>query len=112
MKPKYLQELIKNLQEFYKCPSCDKRYRSEDINFLGEVELYYFVQLMCHGCSQPVLASVSIDGKKKAPSRKKTDLIRNERAKFEAKGAITALEIAEFYRCISRSKRLSDKDIK
>jgi hypothetical protein len=31
MQPKYLQELIKNLQEFYKCPSCETNYHFDDI---------------------------------------------------------------------------------
>jgi hypothetical protein len=104
MQPRYLQELIKNLQEFYKCPSCDTNYHFDDIRFLGEVDQYYFVQLSCHDCSLPVLATVSVDGKKSG--KRKTDLKQSEEAKFAAKGAITASEIAEFHRWISKSKSL------
>lgn len=102
MRPKYLQELIKSLQEFYKCPSCEQHYFFDDIRFLGEIDLYCFVQLSCHNCSLPVLATVSVDGK--APGKHKSDLKQSEEAKFASRGAISASEIAEFHRWISRSK--------
>lgn len=104
MHPRYLQELIKNLQEFYKCPSCDTNYHFDDIRFLGEIDLYCFVQLSCHSCSLPVLATVSVNGK--GAGRRKSDLKQSEEAKFAAKGAISASEIAEFHRWISKSKSL------
>ncbi len=107
MQPRYLQELIKNLQEFYKCPSCDTNYHFDDIRFLGEIDLYCFVQLSCHNCSLPVLATVSVNGK--GPGKRKSDLKQSEEAKFAAKGAISASEIAEFHRWISKSKTLVKK---
>ena len=103
MQPKYLQELIKNLQEFYKCPSCETNYHFDDIRFLGEIDLYCFVQLSCHSCSLPVLATVSSNGK--SGTKRKTDLRSNEEAKFATKGAISASEIAEFHRWLTKSKR-------
>ena len=102
MQPKYLQELIKNLQEFYKCPSCNTNYHFDDIRFLGEVDSYCFVQLSCHQCSLPMLAHVTVTGKNGA--KRKSDMGRREEAKFAAKGAITASEIAEFHRWLSKSK--------
>jgi hypothetical protein len=99
--PKYLQELIKNLQEFYKCPSCDAAYNFADIKFLGEIERYFFVQLSCHECSLPVLATVSAGGNKLKGRR--SDLKQSEEAKFATKGAISASEIAEFHRSISKA---------
>ena len=102
MPPKYLQELIKNLQEFYKCPSCDMAYNFADIKFLGEIESYFFVQLSCHECSLPVLATVAVNGKT-STSKRKSDLKRSEEAKFAAKGIITAGEIAEFHRFVTRT---------
>lgn len=103
-----LQDLIKNLQEFYKCPSCETNYHFEDIKFLGEIEVYCFVQLTCHQCSLPVLATVSVNGK--TGRARKSDLRASEEAKFASRGAISAGEIAEFHRYISRSKtRFSPK---
>ncbi len=104
MQPKYLQELIKNLQEFYKCPSCDTNYHFDDIRFLGEVELYCFVQLSCHNCSLPVLATMSAQDQR--TGKRGNDLKQSEEAKFAAKGAISASEIAEFHRWISKSHSL------
>jgi hypothetical protein len=102
MSRKHLQELIKNLQEFYKCPSCDTSYYLDDIKYLGELNNYYFVQLNCHECSLPVLATVSTGSK--PAKRGKTDLAPAEEAKFASMGAITADEIAEFHRFISGRK--------
>ncbi len=102
MSRKHLQDLIKNLQEFYKCPSCDTSYHLDDIVYLGELNSYCFVQLNCHECSLPVLATVSMAGK--TPKRAKTDLQSAEESKFAAMGAITADEIAEFHRYIMRRK--------
>lgn len=102
MSNKNLQDLIKNLQEFYKCPSYETNYHFEDIKFLGEIEVYCFVQLTCHQCSLPVLATVSVNGKTGKP--RKSDLRASEEAKFASRGVISAGEIAEFHRYISRSK--------
>ncbi len=96
MSRKYLQDLIKNLQEFYKCPTCDTNYHFDDIKFLGQIDQYCFVQLSCHNCSLPVLATVSA-GEKKLGGRKKTDLRSKEKAKFATKGQISSDEIAGFH---------------
>lgn len=102
MRPQYLQDLVKQLQEFYKCPSCDTNYHFDDIRFLGEIDLYCFVQLSCHGCSLPVLATVSVDDK--THGLRKSDLAKPEEAKFALKGEISASEIAEFHRYITKSQ--------
>lgn len=99
MSRKYLQELMKNLQEFYKCPSCNTNYNFDDIKLLGQIDSYCFVQLTCHSCSLPVLATVSVGGN--AVSRKETDLRRYEENKFATRGAITADEIAGFHQALS-----------
>lgn len=100
MSKKHLQELIKNLQEFYKCPSCETHYHFDDIKVLGEIDQYCFVQLSCHDCSMPVLATVSL-GAKQTRKKRGTDLKPNESAKFASKGSITADEIAGFHRFLS-----------
>ncbi|MBW3538307.1 hypothetical protein KY386_02325 [Candidatus Parcubacteria bacterium] len=99
MSRKHLQELIKNLQEFYKCPSCETHYHFDDIKLLGQIDQYCFVQLGCHACSMPVLATVAIGKTRKR--RPKTDLKQREEGKFLEKGAISAMEIAEFHRFLS-----------
>ncbi len=99
MSRRYLQELIKNLQEYYQCPSCSTNYYFDDIKLLGQIEVYYFVQLSCHSCSLPVIATMSIGSKKRR--RSKSDLGRVEEAKFTQLGPISSDEIAQFHRYIS-----------
>ena len=97
---RYLQEIIKNLQEYYKCPSCSTNYHFDDIKFLGQIDVYCFVQLTCHSCSLPVVATVSVgdETEKKLPrKRTKSDLKRTENAKFGKLGPITSSEIASFH---------------
>ena len=102
MRPQYLQELIKNLQEFYKCPSCETNYHFDDIRFLGEVDTYCFVQLSCHGCSLPVLATVSVNDEN--PGRRKAEPVHAQETMFADRGEISAGEIAEFHRYITKNK--------
>ena len=97
MSRKFLQELIKNLQEFYKCPTCDTNYHFDDIKFLGNLDNYCFVQLTCHSCSLPVLATVSAGDKKLAGRKRRSDATAKEQTKFKARGEITANEIAGFH---------------
>lgn len=107
LSPQRLQDLIKNLQVFYRCPSCSADYLNDDIRFLGRVEKHCFMQLNCSKCSLPVLATVLMPvhqstarGKQK-PQKKKPqlghDASRRERSAFQEQGAITAYEIADFY---------------
>ncbi len=99
MSRKQLQELLRNLQEFYACPSCDTPYRSQDIKVLGQVEHYCFVQLSCKECAMPVLATVASSQEFAGVAGKsvKRDVRAREARRFARKGAITALEIAEFH---------------
>lgn len=99
MSKKHLQELMKNLQEFYQCPSCSANYHFDDIKLLGQIDNYCFVQLTCHSCSLPLLHTLSLEGG--AVSRKETDLRHYEETKFASRGAISAGEIAEFHRALS-----------
>lgn len=112
MNGKSFQELIKNLQVFYKCPSCGSSYHFDDIKFLGKVDSHCFMQLNCHDCSLPVLATVLLSNppttKKNAAKSKKTsqptrksDLKPREKALFMAKGEISANEIADFHLFLS-----------
>ena len=104
MSRKHLQELISNLQEFYKCPTCETSYHFDDIKLLGQIDNYCFVQLSCHHCSLPVLATVAVGEKKtkaKAKERRQSDLRPREESKFIRKGMITAGEIAGFHAFIT-----------
>jgi hypothetical protein len=103
MSRKQLQELIRNLQEFYACPSCETPYKSQDIKVLGQVDNYCFVQLGCKECAMPVLATVAASQEFEgiAANRLQRDVKAKEARRFARKGAITALEIADFHNFIS-----------
>lgn len=55
-----LHDLIRNLQSLMTCPSCGSRYKSEDIQFVGQVDLACLLQMNCITCSLPVLATVIV----------------------------------------------------
>lgn len=110
MNGKSLQELIYNLQVFYKCPSCGSQYRHEDITFLGRVDEHCFMQLTCDECSLPILATVLLGTQinKHTPSKNKkqpsistklasSDLIRGEKKHFNTLPPISAHEIADLH---------------
>ena len=104
---RHLQEIIQNLQEYYKCPSCNTNYHFDDIKFLGQIDVYCFVQLTCHACSLPVVATVSVGGGSSTskPSRKrKSGAKRTEATKFGQLGPITSDEIASFHTYIQSHK--------
>jgi hypothetical protein len=114
---KNLQELMKNLQVFYKCPSCGGGYRLNDIKFLGKVDDHCFMQLSCRECSLPVLATVflseggQITGATPAPRTTKrrpkaapTDLKAGEKTRFGRMAPISSSEIADFHLFLSSYK--------
>jgi hypothetical protein len=115
---KNLQELIKNLQVFYTCPSCGAHYRNEDIAFLGRVDEHCFMQLTCKECSLPILATVLLasqleksikDGESlsnpfaRPKRRMRTDLKRGEKARFNNSPAISGVEIAQLHLYLSNN---------
>lgn len=118
MNGKNLQELIKNLQVFYTCPSCGAHYRNEDIAFLGRVDEHCFMQLTCQSCSLPILATVLLaaqleqsakattqttDFVKKQRRRFKSDLRRGEKARFSGSDAISSDEVAKLHLYLSNN---------
>jgi len=111
MNSKSLQELISNLQVFYKCPSCGSRYEMQDITFLGRVDEHCFMQLTCGECSLPILATVllssKLGSKVSAKSKyygkqiRKTDLGRGEKKRFSHLPPISAHEVADLHLYLS-----------
>ncbi len=108
MNGKNLQELISNLQIFYKCPSCGSRYKHDDITFLGRVDEHCFMQLSCNECSLPILATVLLGSQltKKSKGKvsksfggkiQKNDLSGKEKRHFSQLSPISADEIANLH---------------
>lgn len=105
MNGKNLQELISNLQVFYKCPSCGAQYKHEDITFLGRVDEHCFMQLNCNECSLPILATVLLSTQIKkgakivrsSTNQGATDLNISEKRHFSKLPPISATEIANLH---------------
>ncbi len=73
------------------------------------------MQLTCHDCSLPVLATVFLQSEleragKQSTSRlgRKADLGHREKSKFLDRGPISSEEIATFYMHITQPKRIKD----
>ncbi len=107
MNGKNLQELIKNLQVFYKCPSCGAQYQHEDITFLGRIDEHCFMQLTCTACSLPILATVLLSGQLESKKTKsshyygsklrKNDLEKGEKQRFSSLSPINSSEVADLH---------------
>lgn len=55
---KKFEELIKNIRAMIKCPHCGSRYNKENINIAGQMGQAVLVQLNCHVCKMPVMATI------------------------------------------------------
>lgn len=53
-----LQEMIKQVRTAMRCPSCGSRYDTDNIHFLGQLDMAALVQLDCQSCGLPVMATI------------------------------------------------------
>jgi len=65
-----LQELVKNIQTMMRCPSCGAKYGTDNIHFLGQLEMAALIQLDCQSCGLPVMATIIVSDKNQATSPK------------------------------------------
>lgn len=57
-------ELIKNIYTALKCPSCGEVYEIEEIQFVGQFDGLFLIQMTCSKCKLPV--SVNFYAKEKS----------------------------------------------
>ncbi|MDO8506946.1 MAG: hypothetical protein Q7S53_00030 [bacterium] len=57
-------ELIKNIYTALKCPSCGEVYEIDEIQFVGQFDGLFLIQMTCSKCKLPV--SVNIYAKDRA----------------------------------------------
>ena len=89
-------DLLKNLQKIMKCPSCGETYRIEEVQFLGQIDGLFLLQMVCGDCGLPASMSImtSKDGTRKP-------VIFSDTGQKEQKrelGDITADEQIEFHK--------------
>lgn len=83
MSSQQLQMLLKNIQDMMKCPSCGASYHSEQIHFLGQLDMTCLVQLDCVECNLPVLAHFVVSDLYQVGSRIVSDLSEADMKKFK-----------------------------
>lgn len=54
-------EIINSLHNSTKCPNCQGTYTKDDIRVLAEADNICFVQLDCHNCMSPLIATVFVN---------------------------------------------------
>jgi hypothetical protein len=52
-KKKFL-DLLKNLQNIMRCPSCGAIYDVQEVQFIGSQDGYFLLSMTCSSCSLPV----------------------------------------------------------
>lgn len=98
MNSKQFMDFLKNLQKI-KCPSCGQAYKVEEIQFLGQVDGLFLLQMVCGGCD--LLVSMNFMTTK---SMSKSGIIMSERSSEEllkVNGQISADEIIEFHQFLN-----------
>lgn len=60
-------ELIKNIYTALKCPSCGEVYEIEEIQFLGQFDGLFLMQMTCSKCKLPVSVNFYAREKAKGP---------------------------------------------
>lgn len=88
-------DLLKNLQKVMKCPSCGETYRIEEVQFLGQIDGLFLLQMVCGDCGLPASMSImtSRDGTRKPIIFSDMD----QKEKKRNLGEITANEQIEFH---------------
>jgi len=54
MNEKHFLNLLKNLQNIMRCPSCGAVYSVEEMQFMGNQDGYFLLSMTCTSCNLPV----------------------------------------------------------
>src|SRR3990167_9273175 len=98
MNSNQLSVLLKNIQDMMKCPSCGARYSSEQIHFLGQLEMTCLVQLDCDECNLPVLAHFVVSDLSGGEARVLSDLSEADLSRLQALEPIDGEELLEAHK--------------
>lgn len=96
MDRKKFLDLIKNLQNIMKCPSCGAVYTVDEMQFMGSQDGYFLLSMTCTKCSLPVWVNFFAG---EAPIRPITDLTIMD-MELVSRPAIEANEVIEFHKHI------------
>lgn len=88
-------ELLKNLQNIMRCPSCGSIYNIDEMNFIGNKDGYLLLSMTCTSCALPVWVNFFAGTQPKIS----TDLNVSELERLSAE-PISHDEVIEFHRFI------------
>lgn len=96
MNPKQFMDLLKNLQKIMKCPSCGAVYKIEEIQFLGQIDGLFLLQMSCQKCNLPVWMNFMLS---KDSVKKQVGLsdLNDKDTDFFLKSEISSDEIINFH---------------
>ncbi len=92
-----LQELIKNIQSMMRCPSCGSNYSSEQIHFLGQLDMAALIQLDCQSCGLPVMATIIVSEKNQPQAKIMSDISREELAGTANRDAVNTDNVVDMH---------------
>lgn len=100
MNAKQFMELLKNLQKIMKCPACGASYKMEEVQFLGQVDGLFLMQMSCGKCDLPVWMNFMANKDHKKSTMIMSDLSKMDmEKKFESD--ISSDEMIEFHKFLT-----------
>lgn len=91
-KKKFL-ELLQNLQNIMRCPSCGAIYDVQEVQYIGSQDGYFLLSMTCSSCSLPVWVNFFAGGNAPKPI---TDLTVFD-LELSKKAPITRDEVINFH---------------
>ncbi len=96
MDGKQFFELIKNIYTALKCPSCGEVYEIEEIQFVGQFEGLFLIQMTCSKCKLPV----SVNFYAKDPAKEIISDLNIKDLKTIPQTPISSDDVIEFHKHI------------
>ena len=96
-----LQELIKNIRTMMRCPSCGANYESDNIHFLGQLDMAALIQLDCQSCGLPVMATIVVSDKNNAQTKILSDL-NKEDLESASKDPVTTDHVVDMHQFLKK----------
>jgi len=97
MNPQQFIDLLKNLQKIMKCPSCGALYKIDEIQFLGQLEGIFLLQMSCTKCQLLSWMNFMVNKDKSGKNKFAFSEMKIKNEDRSIKEEITSDEILDFY---------------
>ncbi len=101
-------ELIKNIYTALKCPSCGNVYEIEEIQFVGQFEGLFLIQMTCSKCKLPV----SVNFYAKDPAKEITSDLSVRDLRRIPESPISSDDVIAFHKQLRKFKGDFKKEIR